>query len=36
MAQMDQLWTFANGHEYFGIHRTSEGWVYREWAAGRF
>ena len=21
---------FANGHEYFGIHRTSEGWVYRE------
>lgn len=23
---------FANGHEYFGIHRTSEGWVYREWA----
>ena len=18
---------FANGHEYFGIHRTSEGWV---------
>ena len=25
---------FANGHEYFGIHRTSEGWVYREWAPG--
>ena len=23
---------FANGHEYFGIHRTKKGWVYREWA----
>ena len=23
---------FANGHEYFGFHRTSDGWVYREWA----
>lgn len=23
---------FANGHEYFGIHRTPSGWVYREWA----
>ncbi len=23
---------FANGHNYFGIHRTREGWVYREWA----
>ncbi len=23
---------FANGHEYFGFHRTKTGWVYREWA----
>ena len=23
---------FANGHDYFGIHPTKNGWVYREWA----
>jgi len=23
---------FANAHEYFGFHRTKDGWVYREWA----
>ncbi len=23
---------FANGADYFGFHRTREGWVYREWA----
>ena len=23
---------FANGHEYFGLHRTDSGWVFREWA----
>ena len=23
---------FANAHQYFGFHRTAEGWVYREWA----
>ena len=23
---------FANAHLYYGIHRTNEGWVYREWA----
>ena len=23
---------FANGHNYFGIHPTETGWVYREWA----
>lgn len=23
---------FANAHDYFGIHRTADGWVYREWA----
>ena len=24
--------SFANGHGYFGFHRTRSGWVYREWA----
>jgi len=23
---------FANGHAYFGLHRTKDGWVFREWA----
>ena len=23
---------FANAHEYFGIHRVKDGWVYRDWA----
>ena len=23
---------FANGHEYFGFHKTEDGWYYREWA----
>ena len=23
---------FACGHEYFGLHRTAKGWVFREWA----
>ena len=26
---------FANGALYYGIHRTQEGWVYREWAPTR-
>lgn len=25
---------FADGYKYFGIHRTKNGWVYREWAPG--
>ena len=24
--------SFANGHNFFGFHRTRTGWVYREWA----
>lgn len=24
--------SFANGHLYYGFHRTQDGWVYREWA----
>ena len=23
---------FANGHEYYGLHKLSKGWVFREWA----
>ena len=23
---------FANGHLYYGFHRTKDGWIYREWA----
>jgi 1,4-alpha-glucan branching enzyme len=23
---------FANGHKYFGFHKTDDGWYYREWA----
>ncbi|MBW1988361.1 MAG: alpha amylase C-terminal domain-containing protein [Deltaproteobacteria bacterium] len=23
---------FASGHEFFGMHKTAEGWVFREWA----
>ena len=23
---------FANGYEYFGLHKTDHGWVFREWA----
>ncbi|HDR50589.1 MAG TPA: 1,4-alpha-glucan-branching enzyme [Mariniphaga anaerophila] len=26
------LYEFASGHLYFGLHKTSEGWVMREWA----
>ena len=25
---------FANGHRYFGLHPTEDGWYYREWAPG--
>jgi 1,4-alpha-glucan branching enzyme len=28
------LVSMANGHLYYGIHRTEDGWVYREWAPG--
>ena len=27
-----KLCDFANGHEYFGFHKTRRGWYYREWA----
>ena len=28
------LLDFANGHKFFGLHKTKKGWVYREWAPG--
>ncbi len=28
----DTLADFANGHVYFGFHKTKKGWYYREWA----
>ena len=27
-----RLVDFANGHHYFGFHKTENGWFYREWA----
>jgi len=33
---VDTLNEFANGHEYYGIHRTRDGWVYREWAPSAY
>ncbi len=27
-----RLRDFANGHMYYGVHLTPQGWVYREWA----
>ncbi len=34
VGQADTLLDFANGHQYFGIHRTERGWVVREWLPG--
>jgi len=33
-AQLGDLRDFANGHRYFGFHKTDAGWYYREWAPG--
>ena len=30
----ESLVDFANGHHYFGFHRTETGWVFREWLPG--
>jgi len=32
VGERGRLSAFANGHKYFGLHRTRAGWVYREWA----
>ena len=34
LAGETSLTDFANGHHYFGFHRTETGWVYREWLPG--
>ena len=34
LSEGETLLDFANAHEYFGIHKTQDGWVYREWAPG--
>ena len=31
---LEPLSDFANGHHYFGFHRTETGWVFREWLPG--
>ena len=32
LAGNGNLGDFANGHHYFGFHKTNDGWYYREWA----
>ena len=32
LGEKGNLRDFANGHEYFGFHKTLDGWYYREWA----
>ncbi|MBQ1566475.1 MAG: alpha amylase C-terminal domain-containing protein [Erysipelotrichaceae bacterium] len=32
LGENGDLASFANGHKYYGFHRTDEGWIYREWA----
>ena len=34
LAPGQTLTDFANGHLFFGFHRTDRGWYYREWAPG--
>ncbi len=34
LGENDSLVDFANAYNYFGIHPTADGWVYREWAPG--
>ena len=32
LTDCDSLNAFANAHHYFGLHRSADGWVFREWA----
>ena len=32
LAGRQRLADWASAHEYYGLHRTSDGWVFREWA----
>lgn len=34
LANAPSLKDFANGHLFYGFHRTDSGWYYREWAPG--
>ncbi|MBP3304769.1 MAG: alpha amylase C-terminal domain-containing protein [Oscillospiraceae bacterium] len=34
LSQGQTLADFANGHKFYGFHRTADGWYYREWAPG--
>lgn len=34
LGENQSLTDLANGHEYFGFHRSADGWYYREWAPG--
>ncbi len=34
LQESKNLADMANGHLYYGFHRTETGWVYREWAPG--
>ncbi len=34
VADAPTLESFANGHLFFGFHRTKKGWVFREWMPG--
>ena len=34
LSGLGSLSDFANGHHYFGFHRTENGWVFREWLPG--
>jgi 1,4-alpha-glucan branching enzyme len=34
LKQKKSLADIANGHLYFGFHRTEQGWVFREWLPG--
>ena len=34
LGKTEHLRDFANAHTYYGFHRQSSGWVYREWAPG--
>lgn len=34
LSNNQSLQSFANGDLYYGFHRTTDGWIYREWAPG--
>ena len=34
LTSKQSLSDFANGHAYYGFHKTDAGWYYREWAPG--